>query len=211
MKKFSLIALIASSLIFVGCGKKTVEETVTTDGKTVTDTVTKTVTNKAGEVVAQTSKSVTKAVTDAADATKDAASSAVDATKDAANAAVEATKDAASSAVDATKNAATGAVAAATGAATATADAAATATEGSDGKALFAKCASCHGVDGKTKALGKSEVIAGQPAADLETKIGEYKAGTRNTAGMGALMKGQVASYSDADIKAVAEYISTLK
>ena len=189
MKKFSLIALIASSMIFVGCGKKTVEETVTTDGQTVTDTVTKTVTNKAGEVVAQTSESVTKAVTDVADATKDAASSAVDATKDAA----------------------TGAVAAATGAATATADAAATATEGSDGKALFAKCASCHGVDGKTKALGKSEVIAGQAAADLETKIGEYKAGTRNTAGMGALMKGQVASYSDADIKAVAEYISTLK
>jgi len=79
------------------------------------------------------------------------------------------------------------------------------------GKAIFAKCASCHGADGKTKALGKSEIIAGQPAADLEKKIQEYKAGTRNVAGMGMLMKGQVGSLSDEDIKAVAAYISSLK
>ncbi|UFH60653.1 c-type cytochrome [Sulfurovum mangrovi] len=77
------------------------------------------------------------------------------------------------------------------------------------GKALYAKCASCHGADGKTKALGKSEVLAGQSAADLETKIAEYKAGTRNVAGMGALMKGQVATMSDEDIKAVSAYIAT--
>ena len=38
-----------------------------------------------------------------------------------------------------------------------------------------------------------------------------YKAGTTNKNGMGALMKGQVASYSDADIQAVAEYIHGLK
>jgi len=75
---------------------------------------------------------------------------------------------------------------------------------------FFAKCAGCHGADGKTAALGKSAVIAGQPAADLEKKIAGYKAGTLNVAGMGALMKGQVASMSDADIKAVATYISGL-
>jgi cytochrome c553 len=38
-----------------------------------------------------------------------------------------------------------------------------------------------------------------------------YKAGTRNTKGMGALMKGQVATLSDADMKALADYIATLK
>jgi len=78
------------------------------------------------------------------------------------------------------------------------------------GKAAFAKCAGCHGADGKTKALGKSAVIAGESVADLESKLAAYKAGTRNVAGMGMLMKGQVASMSDDDIKAVAEYISAL-
>jgi cytochrome c553 len=34
-----------------------------------------------------------------------------------------------------------------------------------DGKAAFAKCAGCHGQDGKKKALNKSAVIAGQDAA----------------------------------------------
>lgn len=79
---------------------------------------------------------------------------------------------------------------------------------GPDGKALFAKCAGCHGADGKTAALGKSAVIAGQAKADLVTKINGYKAGTLNIAGMGALMQGQVASYSDADIDAVSGYIA---
>jgi len=75
---------------------------------------------------------------------------------------------------------------------------------------LYAKCAGCHGADGKTKAMGKSAPVAGQSAADLETKLADYKAGTRNVAGMGMLMKGQVASLSDADIKAVSAYIAGL-
>jgi len=78
------------------------------------------------------------------------------------------------------------------------------------GQAAYAKCAGCHGKDGKTKALGKSEVVAGQAAADLVTKLAEYKAGTRNVSGMGTLMKGQVASMSDDDIKAVSEYMSNM-
>ena len=77
--------------------------------------------------------------------------------------------------------------------------------------AAYTKCAGCHGKDGKMKALGKSEVIAGQAKADLVKKIGEYKAGTRNVAGMGALMKGQVAGLSDADVDAIATYVSGLK
>jgi len=76
---------------------------------------------------------------------------------------------------------------------------------------LYAKCAGCHGKDGKTKALGKSEILAGQSKDDLEKKIEEYKAGTRDAAGMGTLMKGQVAGMSDEDIEEVSEYISELK
>lgn len=80
-----------------------------------------------------------------------------------------------------------------------------------DGAALFKKCAGCHGAKGEKKALGKSAVIAGLDAAKVEEDLKGYKAGTLNQHGMGGLMKGQVASYSDADIKAVAEYIHGLK
>ena len=80
-----------------------------------------------------------------------------------------------------------------------------------DGAALYKKCAGCHGANGEKKALGKSAVITGMAAATIEEDLKGYKAGTLNQHGMGGLMKGQVASYSDADIKAVAEYISGLK
>lgn len=138
------------------------------------------------------------AATEAKEAAAVAVSKAVEAVKEKATE----VKEKASEAVDSAKKA----VASAT---TAAKEAVAKATA-PDGKALFAKCAGCHGADGKTKALGKSEIIAGQAEADLEKKITEYKAGTRNTNGMGALMKGQVAGLSDADIKAVATYISGL-
>jgi cytochrome c553 len=78
-----------------------------------------------------------------------------------------------------------------------------------DGAALYAKCAGCHGADGKTKALGKSAPIAGRAAADVVKDLEGYKAGTLNKNGMGGVMKGQ-ANMSPEDMKAVAEYISTL-
>jgi len=88
---------------------------------------------------------------------------------------------------------------------------AAKADAGKDGSALFAKCVSCHGAKGDQKALGKSDLIGGWEAAKVEEALKGYKAGSRNVHGMGGVMKGQVATYSDADIKAVAEYISKLK
>lgn len=79
------------------------------------------------------------------------------------------------------------------------------------GATLYTKCAGCHGKDGKTKALGKSVVIAGQDIAALSASMKEYKSGTRNISGMGTLMKGQVKDTSNADIEALAAYIATLK
>jgi len=81
---------------------------------------------------------------------------------------------------------------------------------GEAGKMIYAKCAGCHGKNGQTKALGKSAVIAGQSEADLAKKLKAYKEGTRDVAGMGPLMKGQVVSISESDILAVSEYISGL-
>ena len=80
-----------------------------------------------------------------------------------------------------------------------------------DGAAAYKKCVSCHGAKAEKKALNKSEIIAGWDAAKTEEALKGYKAGTRNVHGMGALMKGQVASYDDATIKAVSEYIAGLK
>ena len=80
-----------------------------------------------------------------------------------------------------------------------------------DGAALYAKCVGCHGANGEKAALGKSAVITGQDAAKTVEQLKGYKAGTLNIAGMGGLMKGQVASMSDADMQAVADHIAAMK
>jgi cytochrome c553 len=80
-----------------------------------------------------------------------------------------------------------------------------------DGSALYQKCAACHGLKAEKNALGKSEVIAGWKADKTLDALKGYKAGTRNTKGMGALMKGQMANINDADMKVLADYITKLK
>lgn len=190
MKNIIMLSLVAAAVLFVGCGE---------DSKKATDAATKAV------------ESTKEAASHAVDAAKEAADKAVDKAKEAEQVAkevtkeaVEATKEAVSEAVDSVKEGATAAVATA---ATAVADTA----KNVAGAAAYEKCKGCHGADGKTLALGKSPVIAGQSKEDLVTKLNGYKAGTINVAGMGTLMKGQVASMSDADIDAVSTYISTLK
>ena len=79
-----------------------------------------------------------------------------------------------------------------------------------DGAELFKKCISCHGAKAEKSALNKSQIIAGWDAAKIEAALKGYKAGTYGGP-MKGLMKGQVGTYSDADIAAVAAYISTLK
>ncbi len=81
-----------------------------------------------------------------------------------------------------------------------------------DGATTYAtKCASCHGADGKTAALGKSKPIAGMDAATVEKSIHGYKDGSLNQYGLGASMQGMVATLDDATITEVATYVSTLK
>ncbi len=80
-----------------------------------------------------------------------------------------------------------------------------------DGKTLYQKCATCHGAKAEKKALGKSEIIASWKEAKTLDALKGYKAGKRNTKGMGAVMKGQAAKLSDTDMKVLAKYIATLK
>ncbi len=83
-----------------------------------------------------------------------------------------------------------------------------------DGAALYkTKCASCHGADGKMKYAGKVPPMAGMKAADMIKKWNDYKAGTLNTYGMGAIMKANSINLlkTDDEVKAVADFIAGLK
>jgi len=208
MKKIIVLSVATVAILtFSGCGndKKAAEATQT-----------------ATQQAAETTKNATEAVKEAAnktvEAAKETASKAAEAVKESAQKAAEATKEAASNVVnkaaeeakEVAKKAAESTKEVANKAANAVKEATAS-NDNSKGQEIYKRCVSCHGADGKTKALGKSEVIAGQNADDLVKKIEAYKAGTRNVAGMGALMKGQVGSLSDEEIKAVAAYISSLK
>jgi len=193
MRKLTVLSVITASLLLIGCGQ---EKAAETKAEVATPAKTETVAEKA-----------TKAV----EATKEAATAAVEKTKEVAKEAKKAVAEKATKAVEATKEVATAAAEKTAEVAKDVKEAVAPKAEKSSAPAAFAKCAGCHGKDGKMKALGKSEVIAGQAKADLVKKIGEYKAGTRNVSGMGGLMKGQVAALSDADIDAIATYVSGIK
>jgi cytochrome c553 len=203
MNKTVILSIAAIAVIsFTGCGNKSGNDEGAKSA--VTETM-----DKAKDATAKVAEKTKEAAAATTEAVKEGANKAVEATKESANKAVEATKEAANNVANKAKEAAT----ATTNAVKEGANKAKEAVAGGNakGKEIFAKCVSCHGQDGKTKALGKSEIIAGQSVADLEKKISEYKAGSRNVAGMGTLMQGQVSSLSDDDIKAVAEYISSLK
>ena len=79
------------------------------------------------------------------------------------------------------------------------------------GQATYAKCMGCHGSNGEKSALGKSAIITGQDKELTITQLTAYKDGSLNAHGMGGLMKGQLATLSEEDIKNVAEYISNMK
>ena len=79
----------------------------------------------------------------------------------------------------------------------------------SDGAALYGKCAACHGKDGKNAAVS-GVAIGGEAADAVAKKLHGYKDGSFGGAKK-AMMAPQVASLSDDDIKALADYIAGLK
>jgi cytochrome c553 len=81
----------------------------------------------------------------------------------------------------------------------------------SNGASSYAKCAECHGSVGDKRALGKSAIIQGQKASKTYEQLKMYAMGERNQYGYGSLMKMQLISLSDNDIRALATYIAILK
>lgn len=67
-------------------------------------------------------------------------------------------------------------------------------------------CAACHGSTG-VSAVPMYPNLAGQKAAYLEKQLKAFKSGSRTDPTMNAMAK----SLSDADIKLLAEYFSTMK
>jgi len=67
-------------------------------------------------------------------------------------------------------------------------------------------CKGCHGANFEKHALGKSKVVKDMSKAEVEKALLGYKAGTYGGP-MKGVMKGQVARYSDADLKAAAQQI----
>ena len=76
-----------------------------------------------------------------------------------------------------------------------------------DADLLYNKCAGCHGGMGERAALGKSAVIRDWSAKQIEHALKGYKNGTYGRT-MKSMMQSQVRTLSDADIKALATYIS---
>lgn len=79
-----------------------------------------------------------------------------------------------------------------------------------DGSALFGKkCASCHGAKADKPALGKSQVIAGWTASQIEEALNGYQSGSYGKE-MKAVMQGQAKSLNSEEIRSLAKYISAL-
>ena len=82
---------------------------------------------------------------------------------------------------------------------------------GAEAPTVFNKCKMCHGPDGQKVAPGqKTGPIAGLPKEKLLEDLRGYKAGTADNGGNKAIMYAQMKNVSDADIEALAEYISSL-
>lgn len=79
-----------------------------------------------------------------------------------------------------------------------------------DGKALYsAKCQGCHGADGTKRPLKVGEPLKGMSAEAVGKALHGYKA--KNFGGeKKVIMEQLVAPLGDAEIQALAQYISTL-
>lgn len=78
-----------------------------------------------------------------------------------------------------------------------------------DGAALYQSkgCAACHGADAKTPIMPIYPKLAGQNAQYAFNQMKDIKSGARNN-GQTMVMKGIVASVSDEELQAIAEWMA---
>ena len=217
----------AESTVKVATEQTTTKEVVAEATKDVAQTVTKaatevtnTVTEATNKVVENTTEVVKETTANVVETAKEAASTAVtetaakveevkESTKEMAVSVVEETKEAAATTVAQGETAVAAAGTAADAIVASATEAVATVAEGLDGEALFKSCASCHGQKAEKEALGKSQVIAGWNKEKIIQALNGYKDGTYGGV-MKNIMKGQVATKTDAEVDALATFISNL-
>lgn len=81
--------------------------------------------------------------------------------------------------------------------------------QGPNGELLYKSCASCHGQKAEKEALGKSQIIATWDKDRIVAALKGYKEGTYGGI-MKNIMKTQIESKTDAEIDALATFISNL-
>ncbi|MEW5008927.1 MAG: cytochrome c [Cycloclasticus sp.] len=81
-----------------------------------------------------------------------------------------------------------------------------------DGKALYTQklCQTCHGSEGSNPIAPMYPKLNGQNSTYLLNQIKDIKSGKRNN-GLSMIMKPMVAALSEADMEAIADYLSKVK
>ena len=84
------------------------------------------------------------------------------------------------------------------------------ATPAGPGAELYASkgCAMCHGDDGKSPIMSTYPKVAGQSDVYILNQLKDIKSGARNN-GQSGVMKGVLAAVSDAEMEAIAKWLST--
>ncbi len=75
---------------------------------------------------------------------------------------------------------------------------------------IFKKCAKCHGKDGRHRAFGRSEIIAGQDVTDLVETMKFFKDSKFKARGVTKVMAKLIKQLSYSEILKLAKYISKL-
>ncbi|BED90438.1 cytochrome c biogenesis protein CcsB [Pseudoalteromonas sp. MM1] len=81
-----------------------------------------------------------------------------------------------------------------------------------DGEALYTQkmCQTCHGAEGKAPIMGAYPKINGQNKDYLVAQMKDIKSGARSN-GMTAAMKAMIATVTDEEFEAIADYLSKVK
>ena len=81
-----------------------------------------------------------------------------------------------------------------------------------DGAALYTAkmCQTCHGAEGKAPIMSLYPKLNGQNKDYLLAQMKDIKSGKRNN-GMSMAMKAMVANITDAELDAIADYLSKVK
>ncbi|WDE09511.1 c-type cytochrome [Thalassomonas haliotis] len=81
-----------------------------------------------------------------------------------------------------------------------------------DGKALYTQklCGTCHGAEGKAPITPMYPKLNGQNATYLLNQMKDIKSGKRNN-GLSMTMKPMVATVSESDMAAIADYLAQVK